>query len=307
MENTFDSIDAFNFDAMTQAVGKDPFAAQANKYAKDERFYTLTKDKDGNGAALIRFIPDIERGRIMEIFKINTTITKNGKKRFVNEFTPATIGQPCPFQEKWSELYNAGDIEGAKNFGRSKKFISNIKVIKDPANPENEGKIFLYEYSGAMKAKLESAQKVSDIDKGMGKVAKELFNPLKGNSFRLVAQKGSNGQINYDASEVVQEETSIYADVQAAVSDIQTNTYLLSGLIKADAFMSYDELVKKMNWVTWADQVDTPTTIPEANVSVASVASVVPEVQPSTLPQVDTPQAPQAQADELDALLKGLV
>ncbi len=45
-----ENFDAFNFDAMKEAVGIDPFAQEANKYGKDERFYTLSKDKDGNTA-----------------------------------------------------------------------------------------------------------------------------------------------------------------------------------------------------------------------------------------------------------------
>ena len=150
-------VNAFNFDSMKQAIGSDPFADSTKKYAEDDRFYKLTKDKNGNGAALIRFIPDSERGMIQKLFKINTTITKNEKKRFVSEFSPSTIGQPCPFQEKWQELWNAGDKEGAKQFGRGIKYIANIKIIKDPANPENEGKIFLYEMSGAMKDKIQNA------------------------------------------------------------------------------------------------------------------------------------------------------
>jgi len=104
-------INAFNFDAMKEAVGIDPFAKTTNKYAEDNRFYKLTKDKDGNGAALIRFLPDSERGMIQKLFKLNTTITKNGKKRFVSEYSPSSIGLPCPFQEEWQKLWNNGDKE----------------------------------------------------------------------------------------------------------------------------------------------------------------------------------------------------
>ena len=34
---------AFNFDAMKEQAGADPFAQEANKFAKDDRFYTLQK------------------------------------------------------------------------------------------------------------------------------------------------------------------------------------------------------------------------------------------------------------------------
>ena len=311
--DALNSADAFNFDAMNKAVGKDPFASQANKYAKDERFYTLQKDKDGNGAAIIRFLPDANMDRSIEIYRIGTTIVKNGKKRFVNEFTPATIGLPCPFQEKWAELYNAGDKEGSKAFGRSRKYISNIKVIKDPANPENEGKIFLYEYSGTIKKKLEGAQKPSETDLALGKTVKEVFNPIVGNSFRLVSQKGENKQINYDASEVVAEVDGIYATPQEAVDDIKANTHTLADLLKPEAFMSYEDLQKKMKWVTWQDgesAVKPVQAVPEVQ---PATTVAVPEVQAPTTSAtetvVSTPESdtqPTASATSLDALMAGL-
>ncbi len=309
MTNTT-AANAFDFNALKEAVGADPFAKQSNKFAKDERFYTLSKDKEGNGAALIRFLPDSEKRMIIQMNKINTTITKNGKKRFVSEYTPATIGLPCPFQEKWQELWNSGDKEGAKLYGRGIRYITNIKVIKDPANPENEGKIFLYDMSGAINSKLEKALNPSENDIALGKTPKQLFNPIKGNSFRLVAQKGANGQINYDASEVVPEETSIYTTVEEAVNDINNNTYKLSDLQKPESFLSYDELVKKMQYVTFADQQETVKSAQEAQPApVTPVTPVTPVAQPAPV----TPVAPVAQPattnanDDLDAILNGMI
>lgn len=290
---------AFNFDAMKEAVGIDPFAQETNKYAEDNRFYKLTKDKNGNGAALIRFLPDSEKGMIQKLFKVNTTITKNGKKRFVSEYSPSSIGQPCPFQEKWQELWNAGDKEGSKLFGRGIKYVANIKVIKDPANPENEGKIFLYEMSGAMKDKIQNAVDPSEQDRALGAVPKELFNPIKGNSFRLVAKRGANGQINYDSSEVINEVTSIYNSIEEAIEDIKTNTYKLSDLLKPESFMSYQQLQDKLKWVSFAD-VEGVITTPSLTAEVAPTVAQVVEVQPAAVQQETT-------KDSLDDLLNGLL
>lgn len=307
---------AFNFDAMKEAVGIDPFAQETNKYAEDNRFYKLGKDKNGNGAALIRFLPDSEKGMIQKLFKVNTTITKNGKKRFVSEFSPSSIGQPCPFQEQWQNLWNAGDKEGAKQFGRGIKYIANIKILKDPANPQNEGKIFLYEMSGAMKDKIQNAVDPSEQDRALGAQPKQLFNPLVGNSFRLVAKKGANGQINYDSSEVVNDVTSIYNSVEEALEDIKNNTHKLSDLIKPEAFLPYAKLQDKLKWVTFAD-VETVTPVgtlqAEAAVAVAPVVEVTPAVaaiatQPATQPMaVAEPAVAKPASNSLDDLLNGLV
>ena len=113
MENTFD---AFNWDAMKEQVGADPFADNSKKFEEDKRFYKLTKDDKNNGAAVIRFLPDSERNTIQKMFKIQTTIITNGKKRFVNEWSPQTIGTKCPFQEKWAELWNSGDKEKSTRY-----------------------------------------------------------------------------------------------------------------------------------------------------------------------------------------------
>jgi hypothetical protein len=309
-------IDAnvFNFDAMKEAVGADPFADKGTKYKNDERFYTLAKDKEGNGAALIRFLPDNEKAMLQKLFKINTTIIKNGKKRFVNVFSPTNIGLGCPFQEKWQGLWNDGLKDDAKVFGRGVRYITNIKVLKDPANPENEGKIFFYEMSGAMKDKIQNAVDPSEQDRSLGAKPKEMFNPLNGNSFRLVAKKGANGQINYDNSEVITEVDSIYADVQTALDDIKNNAHLLSSLLDVSEFLSYDELVEKMKYVTFADQDNAQALTAE----VAQVAPVQSEVQPSATAQetpatsvetpVVAPVAPVAQSSgSLDSLLQGLI
>jgi len=318
---------AFNFDAMKEAVGVDPFAQVANKYARDERFYTLTKDKEGNGAALVRFLPDKEKGMIQKMFKINTTVTKNGKKRFVSEFSPSTIGQPCPFQETWQQLWNEDRKEESKLYSRGVRFVTNIKIIKDPANPENEGKIFLYEMSGAMKDKVQNAVDPSEQDRALGAIPKELFNPLRGNSFRLVAKKGANGQINYDSSEVVSAEDSIYESVEAALEDLKTNAHPLSDLLKPEAFMSYDELVSKQAWVTFTEGGSTPAAaavvvplvaavsppatpasseVLAANVVTAAVVSMDDAVMAAEAAVVPTPPAALS-TNNLDSLLAGLI
>lgn len=301
---------AFNFDAMKEAVGIDPFAQESNKYAEDNRFYKLGKDKNGNGAALIRFLPDSEKGMIQKLFKVNTTITKNGKKRFVSEFSPSSIGQPCPFQEEWQKLWNAGDKEGAKLFGRGIKYIANIKVLKDPANPANEGKVFLYEMSGAMKDKIQNAVDPSEQDRALGAQPKQLFNPLAGNSFRLVAKKGANGQINYDSSEVVNEVTSIYQSVEQALEDIKNNTHKLSDLVKPESFMPYAKLQDKLRWVTFAD-VEAVTTGDTLTAQVAQPAApaveVTPAVAQAAAPVAQPAVAAKPASNSLDDLLNGLV
>lgn len=311
------TIDAsmFDFEAMKAELGADPFEEKSAKtYTVDERFYRLGRDKDGNGAAIIRFLPDSERGMIQEMFKINTNVTHNGKKRFVSEYSPQTIGQPCPFQEKWQELWNAGDKEGSKVYSRSTSYVTNIKVLRDPANPENEGKIFLYEMSMRMRDKIRAAIDPSEQDRDLGATPKEMFNPLRGNSFKLACKKGANNQITYDPSEVISEVTSIYDSPEAAIKDIKENTHKLSDLLKPESFMTYQELQEKLRWVTFADQVSQPAQTAKVDTLQAEVNTAQPkqtEVQESVAPTAQTESTqdakPQSKSDSLDDLLNGLI
>lgn len=318
MENLNLTAASFDFDNMVSEVGKDPFAASSDKYAEDNRFYKLTKDKEGNGGAIIRFLPDRNRNMIQQVYKINTTIEKNGKKRFVNELSPNTIGAPCPFQEKWQELWNAGDKDESKKFGRAIRFYTNIKVIKDPANPANEGKIFLLDMSGTMKDKIQKIVNPSQADRDLGQAPKELFNPIKGNSFRLVSKKGSNGMINYDSSEALSDITSIYDSVEAAFADIKENTHDLAEFKKPETYLSYEKLQDKLKWVTFADASNAPAVAQVAAVAAvqtaqtvetselnANVSQPVQTAQEATTVSVQPTQETKTQS--LDEMLAGLV
>lgn len=325
MENL--TASSFDFNSIVQEIGKDPFAAQTERFAEDKRFYKLTKDKEGNGGAVIRFLPDKNRNLIQQVNKINTTISKNGKKRFVNELSPTTIGLPCPFQEEWARLWNAGQKEESKSFGRTVRYYANIKVIKDPNNKANEGQIFLLDMSGTLKDKIQKLLNPSQTDRDLGANAYELFNPLKGNSFRLVIKNGTNGIPTYDSSDVIAVEDSIYNSVEEALEDIKNNTHDLNEFRKPESFLSYEKLQEKLRWVTFADvqssaqvaTVEAVQSTPQvAEVNSAPIAQDVPVNQPATQAQTAEQQAStQAQPTQttqqtnqtqsLDAMLEGLI
>lgn len=309
------TIDAsmFDFDAMKQATGADPFAAPKRGFDTDDRFYKLPKDEDGNGQAVIRFLPDSEKNMIQQVYKINTTITKNGKKRFVNELSPQTIGKPCPFQEKWVDLWNANEKDEARAFSRTTRYYTNIKVLKDPRQPENEGKIFILDMSTSMKDKIQALLEPSEQDLMLGATPKQMFNPLKGNSYRLVSKKGANGFINYDSSSAIDNVDSIYASPEEALNDIKTNTHKLSDFLKDEAYLTYDELKAKLEYVTFANMGSTKAN----SESLADNASALvnqgqvqqPEVHEPVKASEPVEQTPvqEQKSDSLDSLLEGLI
>ena len=282
--------DMFDFGNMVSKLGSNPFE-EKTKWASDNRFYTLPKNEKGEGSAVIAFLPDPERRPLIRLYKINTTIIKDGQRRFCNEWSPTTINQPCPFQEAWQKLYNAGEREESRKFARSTRYVANIIVLKDPLQPENEGKVFLYDMSQKFKDKLEQAVNPSQQDVALGVERKEIFNPTRGWVMRLVARKQSNDMISYDSSEFIKQDP-IWADPQVAYDNIVAKCYKLSDFLKPEAYKSYDELKQEFNRVTFANGPAPKSSNSEVLEAVAA------PTQTST---------PSASDSELDDLLKGLV
>lgn len=314
---------AFDFSALKEEIG-DPFAQTSNNFGRDERFWKLDRDKDGNGVAIIRFLLDSEKGMLQKLYKINTTIIKNNKKRFVSVYSPTSIGLPDPFQEKWQELYNQGikeDVKdaqgnvtqfGSKTFNRSICYVAKIKVLRDPANPENEGKNFFYEMTSKVKDKVHAALSPSEQDIELGAKPKQLFDPVNGHSFKLVAKIGSNGFVNYDSSEVVADPSPIYNSIEEAIEEINKCPLKLSDLIKPEEFLSYEELQRKLEWVTFSEasqgnlDAEAATKVKEVPEVQEAQDSKTPDVSDVQEQNTQNTQAPQKD-ESLDALLDGLM
>ena len=151
LEPTYEMVmEAINNSNVTYGIDEEAIKAALRVSSTDFLFAKGTKAIPGENAYIVQHVEIKDHGKPAEL-----KIEKNGKKRFVNELSPATIGAPCPFQEKWQELWNLGQKDESKKFGRGVRYYTNIKVIKDPANPANEGKIFLLDMSGTMKDKIQ--------------------------------------------------------------------------------------------------------------------------------------------------------
>jgi len=222
------------------------------KNYSDDRFWSLSRDENDNGGAIIRLLPDPEGTPFIQLFNhaFQSFDAVNKKKRWYINNSPSTINEPCPASELWSALYNVGTEEGkleAKNFSRKISHYVNIKVIKDPQNPQNEGKIFLWKFGTKLKDKFMAALNPSDTEIEMGEEPKQLFNPLSGCNIKLKIKKAA-GFLNYDDTEVMGV-SSAYESAEDAKADILANAYKLSEFMTPDAFDTYDELKGKMKYI----------------------------------------------------------
>jgi hypothetical protein len=207
----------------------------------DTRFWTLSRDENENGGAVIRFIPDPNLTPFIKMSKINAT--KGKKQFFVEEWSPESIGLPDPFREKFWELWNKNERETAKQFGRKERYITNIKVLKDPANPENEGKFFLFDMSKTLFDKIKAAMIQTEAMVALGEEAIDVYDPLVGHNFILKSKLGSTNIITYEDSKFADKPTAIYKSEDEALADIKENTYELKEFLQPEFYKSYDELL----------------------------------------------------------------
>src|SRR5574344_1530903 len=106
----------FDFESLTKN-DTNPFEDSTNyTQTSDDRFYTLSKDNKGSGGAIICFIPDKNQKILKKVFKVNIKNPKTGANRFLDYYSPSTIGLADPVQEQWQKLWNAGKKDEAKEF-----------------------------------------------------------------------------------------------------------------------------------------------------------------------------------------------
>lgn len=214
------------------------------KSYKDERFWSISKDDQGKGAAIIRLLVDKDKVPFINIYNCGLREFSEVDKKyywFIRDL-PSTIKAPDPLEELWSALYNhsADGREEAKNFGRRESFITNILVVKDPGNPENDGKIFLWKFGKKLLDKFMTALNPSEQERELGEKPKELFHPLRGNNIALKI-KNVAGFPNFDDTNI-QSESAAFKSEEDAKDAILNKTYSLKEFCSPESFESYDKL-----------------------------------------------------------------
>jgi len=214
---------------------------------KDDRFWRPEQDKSGNGFAIIRFLPAVDGEDVPWVKVYNHAFQGTGGWYIENSLT--TLGQKDPVSEMNTQLWNSG-LESDKDLARQRKrkltYIANIYVVSDPANPQNEGKIFLYKFGTKIFEKIQEAMKPEFNDE-------EPINPFdfwKGANFRIKIRK-VGGYTNYDKSEF--DSQTALSDDDGKLEKIWKSQYALLPLVDASNFKTYDELKTRLNEVLGGD------------------------------------------------------
>ena len=149
-----------------------------------------------------------------------------------------TLGKKDPVSEHNSKLWNSG-IESNKDVARKQKrrlsYYSNVYVVSDPSNPENEGKVFLFKYGKKIFDKINDKMNPAYDDD-------EPINPFdlwEGANFKLRARQVA-GFRNYDASEF--DSQGALFDDDEKLEKTWKQEYSLQEFLDPKNFKSYDEL-----------------------------------------------------------------
>ena len=217
---------------------------QEKKSYVDDRIWKPVMDKTGNGFAIIRFLP-APKGEELPWAKLWNHAFQGPTGQWYIENSLTTIGQNDPVSEHNSALWNSG-VESDKEIARKQKrklqYYSNIYVVKDSANSENEGKVFLYRFGKKIFDKImETMQPAFEDETPINP-----FDFWEGADFKLKLRK-VDGYWNYDKSEFA--DPSALSKKDDELEEIWGKQYSLKEFTDNSNFKSYDELKKRLDVV----------------------------------------------------------
>ena len=291
-----------DFNAMLQAqqeeaVKADAFTAKPT-YEVDERFYVLSKDATGCSNVKVRFIPSFNADKT----KLQMYVTQKyhhvnwnriplddkSERKYWSGVCPTTIkGKECP-------ICNHGFTEGGKipkvqvakgepipkdqllrsayykEFCSSDRIITNIMVLKDDINPDNVGKVFLFELKTSLfkmiATEAEVIQKrLAEFPNAQDRIARGIPADLKGfDPYNLLASKDLN--IVYKAKKFTNNDPKAYwgssnwddiftAKVNNAdeYKEIVEQAYVLDEFLSEDCIPDSEFLEKKLAELTFSN------------------------------------------------------
>jgi len=237
----FKKASTSNFDKLTSQLQKLNNNTQQNSRG-DDRFWKPEVDKAGNGYAVIRFLPNKNPDDIPFVRIWDHGFQGPGGWYIENSLT--TINQDDPVSEYNSKLWNSGN-EKDKDIARKQKrrlsFYANILVLKDPAHPENEGKVFVYKFGKKIYDKINDLMNPQFQDE-------QPVNPFdiwNGADFKLKI-RNFEGYRNYDKSEFDSPSTLFDGDDNQIESVVFENLHNVNEFVDPKNFKSYDELKVKL-------------------------------------------------------------
>ena len=229
-----------NLESLSKQVEK---LAEKPSYG-DDRIWKCERDKSGNGYAVIRFLPATADEDTPWVQLWSHGFKGPGGWYIENSLT--TLGKDDPVSKANTALWNSG-IDSDKDLARARKrklsYYSNILVLEDSANKENEGKVFLYRYGKKIFEKITGVMNPEFKDE----TPLNPFDFWEGADFKIKIRQ-VDGYVNYDKSEFANP-SKLHDGDDDKCEKVWKEQYPLLELVSADNFKPYQELEARFNTV----------------------------------------------------------
>jgi len=220
----FESIkEALNKNTATESVFKD--------------FMKLEIDK----TYIVRLIPNVQNPERTLFHYFSHTWKSNLNNNIVSVLCPNTYGEKCPIDEYRSKIYNSKDqseIDKIRPIKRNENWLANVVVIKDPTNPDNQGKVKILRYGKQLAKIIESAINGDDADEFGAKIF-DLSE--EGCNLKIKVEKNEGGYATYVGSKFMS------PSKLEGIDDVDALYTSTNDLDKVFDHKSYDDIKKLFN------------------------------------------------------------
>jgi hypothetical protein len=236
---------------LTKLISDAEKSSGGRERQEDDRFWKPSRDKAGNGYAVIRFLPGKEENTVPWV-RYWDHMFKGPTGQWYIEKSLTTLGQNDPLSElnmkMWGESAD-GSAQRKLISSRSRNlhYITNIMVISDQLNPENEGQVKLYRFGKKIFDKLMAAMKPQFPDEK----PIDPFNMWEGADFviKISSEKVGDKMLpKYDASYFKAPSALLDGD-EAKLEVIYDKQMLMAEWVDPASFKSYDELKARLHVV----------------------------------------------------------
>lgn len=255
---------------------------------KDETFWTPTVGEDGNGSAVIRFMPPKDGEEIAWAHYWSHSFKDQNTGMWYIENSRTSLGKDHKDPvgvlngNLWKEGEGSAGQAQARRQKRTENYVSNILVVKDPGNRENEGKVFKYRYGKKIFEKIKGAMMPNEE---LGVEGMNPFDLDEGANFILRiknVKSGENVYRNYDDSS--------FSTPSKCKVELDT-LYSLEEIVSPDNFKSYEELEKRLNKVLGLEENNSDNSPEQESRR---------ETPPKSEPKAQEPKAKPSQTSDID-------
>ena len=252
----------------------------------DETIWKPTVDDAGNGYAVIRFLPSESNVPWVQYWD---HFFKGPTNKWYVEKSLTTIGQDDPMSESNSRLWATGREEDRDTVRKRKRklhYVANILVISDPSAPQNEGKVFKYDFGKKIFDKIQDQMQ----PEFPGETPVDPFDLWDGADFQLKIRK-YEGFRNYDKSDF-KSPSALFDGDETRLQAVMNTIHDLEHYVDPTTFKSYAELSAQVALVlgesapqTTREQISTEA--PQSAPAMPSQAEPVVATAPASVDEAD--------------------